>query len=565
MSDILEGLIASQRQAVTATDMHLLVVAGPGTGKTLTIVRRIAHYANRGIDPADIIAVTFTNRAAREMRERIEAYTGALRGMFIGTFHSLGLRLMRESLAEEFAVCTTEEQLEVLSSLVGHGNAKKALERLTAVKNGVEEPDKASERLYEEYEEALRRRAWRDYDDLILVPISLFEEGGVHDSFRRTPKHIIVDEYQDISPAQYRMLKSLAAAHPSSTLCAVGDADQAIYGFRGADVRSFLEFAVDFPNAASVVLTDNFRSTGTVVTAADTLIKGNLKRVAKDLNARKHAGVPIRSVSVADEREEAEFILTEIEHHVGGTSHFRLAERTFPQDFRETSHGFSDFCVLFRTNAQSAMLRLVLEEQGIPCQVIGARRHFDRKLLVEKMQARVREGCTGSELMSIIRESLLESGTAAAELDVIETIAAPHLRLGAPEVLKHVLDHLALLTSADSFDSRADAVTLMTLHMAKGLEFDVVFIAGCEDGLIPLAPPRGDTDIEEERRLFYVGITRAKSELFLIHARNRTRYGRRRESIPSRFLAELPAELVCTERKSDKVKRPRPPRQVPLF
>ena len=327
VSDILDGLNESQKQAVVSTDTHLLVVAGPGTGKTLTIVRRIAHLLQQGVSPDQIIALTFTNRAARQMRERIESYPGiTVKGTFIGTFHHLGLRLMRENLDEQFTVCAREEQTTILKSITGSvAKAQASLEKISRVKNRMEEPDMEDRDLYGAYETALRRERWRDFDDLISIPVELFKTNRIKGLLLNARTFIIVDEYQDISPAQYHLLKCMAGAHPQSMLCAVGDSDQAIYGFRGADIQNFLAFGNDFPDAATVVLSENYRSTKTVLAAADRLIKNNVARVTKELHARRGQGRPIVMLSIHDQRAEAEYIVQEIEHRVGGTSHFRLA------------------------------------------------------------------------------------------------------------------------------------------------------------------------------------------------------------------------------------------------
>jgi DNA helicase-2/ATP-dependent DNA helicase PcrA len=255
MSHILDGLNESQRQAVTAPDRRLLVVAGPGTGKTLTIVRRIAYLLEQGVSPEQIIAVTFTNRAAREMRERIEALLGKQAGgMFIGTFHLLGLKMIRDSLEAHPMVIGREEQIDLLKPIVGNSSraARQAAERISRIKNLMETPTGEMKEIYQAYQTALKQKGACDFDDLILTPIDLLRAGNVAGRFAGASKHIIVDEYQDISPAQYELLKCLA--HDQSTLCAVGDSDQAIYAFRGADVRNFLDFQTEFADTAMVVL-----------------------------------------------------------------------------------------------------------------------------------------------------------------------------------------------------------------------------------------------------------------------------------------------------------------------
>ena len=382
MSLILDGLNESQIRAVKATDRHLLMVAGPGTGKTLTIVRRIAYLLQQGISPDQIIAVTFTNRAAREMRQRIGALLKTQAdAMFIGTFHLLGLGIMKESLGERFSVCMREDQIDLVRTIVGsHTKAQASVEKISRVKNCMEQQlDLETNGVYEAYEAAMRQKGLRDFDDLILVPIELFEADRVPVAFRNGSKHVIVDEYQDISPAQYRLLKQLVGAHPSNTLCAVGDSDQAIYGFRGADVQNFLNFRNDFADAATVVLTENYRSTKTVLGAAEALVKNNLRRVARELSARRERGAQIRVLSVADQRAEAEFIIRAIEDRVGGTSHYRMAGDKRARDFGETSYALSDFAVLFRTNAQAKGCERLSRNGAYPVRLWVSATHSARR------------------------------------------------------------------------------------------------------------------------------------------------------------------------------------------
>ena len=473
---------------------------------------------------------------------------------------------MRESLGEQFTLCTRERQIDLASSIVGSARkAKTLIEKISRIKNCTEELDAQTQVAYEIYEMALSREGLRDFDDLIRIPLELFQTNRVALRFRNVAKYIVVDEYQDISPAQYRLLKCMARADPSNSLWAVGDSDQAIYAFRGADIQNFLDFRNDFPDAAAVVLRENYRSTRTVLKAADRLIRSNSRRVAKELISRREWGSLIRTVSVPDQRDEAEFILHEIERRVGGTSHYRLVGDKRASDFGETSHAFSDFGVLFRTNAQAKALRDAFEEWGIPCQLVGERHAFYKKVLVEKIRAQMDalpENIGPAELLRSLGE---ETGASPADQGLLQTIAAAYQHLSIREALLSVINELTLLTSADAFDPRADAVALMSLHMAKGLEFRVVFVVGCEEGLIPLAPAKGEPDIEEERRLFYVGMTRAKDELILLHARERFLYGRNLSRKPSPFLAEIPQELVRTEAVPNTPRKPKPHKQQGLF
>ena len=580
MSTILDGLNESQKQAVIATCRHLLVVAGPGTGKTLTIVRRIAHLLEQGVPPDQICAVTFTNRAAREMRERTNALLGAQAGnMFIGTFHLLGLRIIREKLKESLTICGRDEQIDLLKPIVGNSAraAQQMAEKITRVKgqgswvtgkqSGVEADELQGEerQIYEAYQSALKQKGLCDFDDLIRIPIELFETHSVVANFGSRFKHIIVDEYQDISPAQYRLLKCLVGASDASTLCAVGDSDQAIYAFRGADVQNFLNFRKDFANPVTVVLKENYRSTNVILGAADAMIKNNQRRIDKEVKTVREPGRPIAVISVPDERAEAEAIVQEIEARMGGTSHYRLAGARTSSDFSETSYAFSDFAVLFRTNAQAKALREAFDEWGIPCQVIGERHPLNKARLIESLRAHPEALPERVDLATFLKGTAENSGASSADYGLLEALAAPYQHLSPREAVTEIINELTLLTNADAFDPRADAVALMTLHMAKGLEFRLVFIAGCEESLLPFTLVKDDTDIEEERRLFYVGMTRAKDELFLLHARGRFLYGQRRTPAPSPFLAEIPAQFSRTELVQEKRKSAKKGKQTSLF
>lgn len=554
VDNIVEGLNEGQRQAVLTADRHVLVVAGPGTGKTLTIVRRIAHLIASGVAPLDILAVTFTNRAAREMRERLSALLGKdERGVFAGTFHLLGLRILRDA-GMTFSICSREDQTQVLQSIMNcpQKAAREMAESISRAKNLVEPAYGETVAVMEAYQAALKKGGMCDFDDLVGLPVDLIREGKATRRFG----HIIVDEYQDISPGQYRLLRSLA--DESTKICAVGDSDQAIYGFRGADLRNFLDFRRDFPEAAMVVLKENYRSTGVIVGAAGAVIRNNRQRIEKELEAVGGHGPLVTAVSVPDERTEAEIVVREIEGRLGGTSHYRLAGLTDPVDFSGSTYSFSDFAVLFRTNGQAKAFRDAFSSWGIPCQVVGDKTSERRTALIDKLKARRDEIAPGLAVEEIAR------GLGSEEQAMVATLAAAYGDLPAGEALSRMIDELSLLGSADVFDPRADAVALMTMHMAKGLEFKVVFLAGAEAGLIPLALGHEEADAEEERRLFYVGMTRAKEELFIIHAKTRFLYGRRLPGSPTPFLSEIPSELIRKNALSDKTRK-KEGKQMGLF
>ncbi len=529
---LFQGLNEAQQKAVMATDGPLLVVAGPGTGKTLTIVRRIAWLVHKGVPPDRILAVTFTNRAAREMKERTETLLGdAASRIFIGTFHLLGLRIIREQ-GREFSLLGREEQADVLKALI-KGTSKavqQELERISGFKNmladGAVPPD-----AFPAYQSALAQRNALDFDDLIRLPVDLLQDGNLRETYRKRFTHIIVDEYQDINAVQYRLLRLLCPEN--GNLCVVGDSDQAIYSFRGADLRNFLNFETDFPGAQRIDLPFNYRSTATIVGAAERVIRRNQKRIAKQLAPTREAGAAVALYSVPDDRAEGAAIIDEIELRMGGMTHEAARE--------SSKHGeagspcrFSDFAVIYRTNAQARALEQAFAASGIPFQVIG-------------------------------KPSGVQRREAEETLAFLRTLAGTPERSDRTQPLPGSIE-ARLLTEADFFDPRADAVALLTMHMAKGLEFRVVFIAGCEDGLVPCTIMKDAADLEEERRLFYVGMTRARERLFLLHARKRFLYGQNLGQRISPFVKEIPAELVENRIVADRVRKERPEdNQMGLF
>jgi superfamily I DNA/RNA helicase len=519
-----------QSRAMTAAQGPVLVIAGPGTGKTMTIVRRIAHLVNEGAKPETILALTFTNRAAREMKERISALLGEPASrILIGTFHVLGLKIIRETFGDNFSIYDRDEQVELLKSLI-KGTTKQAVQaadRISRIKNF---PDEVAapeiKEIHAAYQAALHERNAYDFDDLIRVPLDILARSGGawSDRFR----YLIIDEYQDINAVQYRFIKHLLKSN--NNIWAVGDPDQAIYAFRGADLGNFLNFERDFPGAKQIILSLNYRSTDSIVKASTSVIEHNQKRMKKELAATQDSGRPVTVISVPDERTEGAAIIAEIEERMGGTSHYRMTRARPGRDMNGPCR-FSDFAVIYRTNAQVKALADAFSSSGIPYQIIGRK---------NAAQARELE-----ETIAFLRSFLQET---------------------EPLTLHATGPESKLITSDDYFDPRADAVTLMTMHAAKGLEFPVVFIAGCEQGILPCTVMKDDVDIEEERRLFYVGMTRAKEELILLHARRRFLYGESLVQQPSPFLGEIPEALKETRLIADKLRKEKPEdKQMGLF
>jgi len=528
---ILDGLNKSQRRAVTTTDGPLMIVAGPGTGKTLTIVRRIALLILQGVKPESMLAVTFTNRSAREMRERAATLLGIEASkIFIGTLHLLGLKIIKEASSTDFTLYSREEQIELVKTLSKKNNtrAQDLVEKISRIKNLVDPLDAEIKGLFDEYELELKKNHAVDFDDLIRTPITILEQNP-SDSFVSKFSHIMVDEYQDINPSQYRLLRLLA--QKSGNMCAIGDSDQAIYGFRGANSSGFLSFSSDFKNAATVMLTENYRSSAVILLASQSVIKNNQKRIEMAITPTLGQGSRINAFSLPDERAEGELIVQEIEARIGGTSNYQMSHAGRNKEGSSESFSFSDFAVVYRTNAQAKAIEEAFSTSGIPYQIIG-------------------------------RKSSLQSRVLKETIAYLHSLA----NLDASEPGQSEANEAKLLISADFFDPRANVITLTTMHTAKGLEFRVVFMAGVEDGLVPFTLTKSDLDIEEERRLFYVGMTRAKEELFLLHVRNRFLYGQRISLLPSPFLKEIPDDLINNSVVPDKLKKKKEPdKQMGLF
>jgi len=632
---LLGGLNEAQAEAARTTEGPVMIVAGPGSGKTRTLTHRIAYLiAARKAWPSQVLALTFTNKAAREMRTRVEQLVGDdARGMWMGTFHSVFARVLRREaehigFSRDFSIYDTDDTERLLRELMlRYGvDAKKVTPRavrtrISGAKNQMVSPDEyarlasdpfeqAVAKLYGPYNDALRAANAMDFDDLLGWPIRLFEsKPDVLADYQRRWRYLHIDEYQDTNRAQYLLAKLLAATHRN--LCVVGDDAQSIYAFRGADIQNILSFQKDYPEARTVRLEQNYRSTQVIVRLADHIIKGNKRQLDKELWTDNAEGEPVTVMEALSERDEAQKI-----------------ERTIRDIRSRVGIAWSDVAVLYRTNAQSRSLEESLRRGGIPYRLVGGVSFYQRKEIkdalaylrlavnpaddasllrvlnvpargigdktVDQLRAYAADrgvsfwqavqspdaaGLSGRAAKAVTDFAFLVSrhatradGTPADDL-AREYIAATGLmqalrdentpeslgRLenvhellnavaefaagGTPDVprtLSEFLQEVSLVADVDRLADDDNRVTLMTLHASKGLEFKVVFVSGLEEGLFPLAAAAQDPhELEEERRLFYVGVTRAEEALFLSYARSRYRYGDSQGAVRSRFLDEL--------------------------
>ena len=651
----LAGLNPAQREAVLHHEGPMLIIAGAGSGKTRVLTTRIARLIqHHGVEPAGILAVTFTNKAAGEMRERIARLLGgttdqALKGMWCGTFHAIGARMLRANAPRvgrtaAFTIYDEDDTLSVMKRIMERVGVSpkqwtpKAISNaISDAKNALVSPaeyekiamdplSKAASKVYNQLEATMRSANAVSFDDLLVLPVQLLRENeDVLSRYRDRFRFILVDEYQDTNRAQFQFVKMLGSGHGNVSV--VGDDDQSIYGWRGADIRNILDFEKEFVSARVVRLEDNYRSTPHILEVANAAIQANVGRRGKTLRATRPGGEKVVLMAALDERDEADWLIDEM----------RIVRN-------QEGRPLNDFAVLYRTNSQSRALEDSLRRQGVPYRLVGAVRFYDRREIrdlmsylklvanpaddeayrravavprrglgettIDTLSAIAREArmpmleaSTRSDLIASIRpaaraglsgfsdliagftERARESSVDELLRDIIDAIRyGDHLQAEGPESardrienvsalidgaaelviddggevglrpLDHFLQRAMLVAGVDALDAKSDGITLMTLHNAKGLEFPVVFITGLEDGLFPLSQSFDEPEkLEEERRLFYVGITRAERRLYISHAETRRRNGEMMQSVPSRFLREIPAGLL-DERKTLKLR-----------
>lgn len=645
--ELLKGMNPRQAEAVQLTEGPLLIMAGAGSGKTRVLTHRIAYLIEeKGVNPWNILAITFTNKAAKEMKERvINLMEAGGEDVWISTFHSMCVRILRRDVdhigySKNFTIIDSSEQLTLMKRVVKEQNIdpKKYDPRsiLGAISNAKNELltvaaysarqgslfEDIVARCYDLYQKELRRNQCLDFDDLIMLTIRLFQDNPeILQYYQRKFHYIHVDEYQDTNHAQYTLVNLLAAGFRN--LCVVGDADQSIYGWRGADMQNILDFEKDYPDAQTILLEQNYRSTKNILSAANQVIGHNQNRKEKKLWTENDQGDKITYYRGDSERDEGRFIVSEIQ---------RLQ--------REQQRKYGDFAVLYRTNAQSRVVEETFLKANIPYKMVGGHKFYDRKEIkdilaylqvianpadslsllriinvpkrgvgagsIEKLQSFAAlhdfslleagqnvalsslKGKAATEIEKLAqsladfnqmipylsvteltrevlektgyedelkRQNNLESQNRLENLEEFLSVtmefdktyeAQPEEEQEAPEdKLTIFLNDLALLSDVDSYEEEASEVTLMTLHAAKGLEFPVVFLVGMEEGVFPLSRAMmEEAELEEERRLAYVGITRAEEALYLTNALSRTLYGKTQYNRPSRFVSEIESELL---------------------
>jgi DNA helicase-2/ATP-dependent DNA helicase PcrA len=630
----LADLNPAQRDAVLATEGPLLVIAGAGSGKTRVLTYRVAHLINAvGAKPNEILAITFTNKAAGEMKERLQRLLGASgRGLWILTFHAACGRILRREAQRlgyrsNFTIYDQADQIRLVKQCLEEleRDPKRFTPRgihnqISQAKNRLVHPDEYAARVQSFYDQTVadvyqlyQRRLFAsnavDFDDLLMLTVDVLERfPEAREKWQSAFRYILVDEYQDTNHAQYRLLQLLAEKHMN--LMAVGDPDQSIYAFRGADINNILDFERDFPGTRTIALEQNYRSTNSILGAANAVIVNNRERKPKELFSELGEGEPVRAIEVEDEHAEARFVAAGIAS---------LVEEGFSGD---------EIGVFYRTNAQSRVLEDVLVRQGVAYQVIGGPRFYERAEIkdaiaylqvidnpydavsLQRIANRPRRGIGDASLARMqswadaqgrslweATEFAEEAGVGAAPLravqqfrTIVQSLQSGALELPVAELvqrtlersgyldaleaertieaqgrienlqelvgvareyqetadepsLSHFLQEISLYSDQDAMRGEESLVTLMTLHNAKGLEFRAVHLIGMEEGIFPHARSIEEQGIEEERRLCYVGMTRAKELLTLTHASSRSLWGSRGYNLPSRFLDELPATV----------------------
>lgn len=644
--DCTYGLNPQQAEAVINTEGPMLIMAGAGSGKTKVLTCRVANLLQKGVRPYRILAITFTNKAAAEMRERVNNMSGpAAKDVWLFTFHAFCARFLRMEIDKlpgyggNFAIYDTADSQNLIKQILKEMNLDDKrfqpsgiLSRISNAKNALQDAASFARQagdfyeqkvadIYSRYEQKLQLNNALDFDDLLMISIKLLQENKeVREKYQDRFDYLLVDEYQDTNHAQYLLTKFLAAKHRN--ICVVGDADQSIYGWRGADIQNILDFEKDYPDAKVIKLEQNYRSTQIILDAANAVIENNTGRKPKNLWTENKSGADIIYFQAVDERDEARFVIEQLQN----------LQRT-------ENKKLGDMAILYRTNTQSRIFEEMLIKSGISYNMVGGLKFYERKEIKDiiaylrvifnpadslsllriinvpkrgigdaslaKIQAYAAannvslfeavsnaaaiDGLSSRfvsklddlagiifELMNLANEAPVEdlidrvlrdtgyleelenerTPQAQSRIDNLHELISVAQEFAASEEennLENFLAHVALVSDIDDTELGEDAITLMTLHSSKGLEFPVVFLVGMEEGLFPHARTLMDeTEIEEERRLCYVGITRAKEKLFLSSTKMRTIYGNTVTYPPSRFLQEIPARLVKTIKRQER-------------
>ena len=633
---MLEGLNDKQKEAVLYNEGPLLIIAGAGAGKTKTLTTKIAYLIEEGLaQPYNVLAITFTNKAAKEMKDRLYALIGDLaKKIQVSTFHSFGLKLLRENYAKlgyeaNFVIMDSDDSLTVVKKIVkdlGYDpknyNPRAIRNKISSCKNEMMTPqmyekyavsdyEKVIQQVYEKYEDKLKKNNSVDFDDLLLLPIKLFKENpSVLQRYQELYQYILIDEYQDTNEAQYILSKLISAK--SRKITCVGDDSQSIYSFRGANYKNILNFEKDYKDAKTILLEENYRSTSTILDAANQVIKNNTQRKDKNLWTSRGQGEKIKYYRAYNERDEAQYVIRKI------------------KELRNKDVEYKDIAVLYRTNAQSRVLEEEMLKENMPYRVIGSFYFYSRKEIkdliaylrlihnskdnvsllrvintpkrgiglrtIENLTAQADENNTsiyeaissGKELQfknmieklkeiseeltltelidkvldaSGMREELesektLESEVRLENLEEFKSITKSFEEREGLVSLEDFLLEISLISDVEEYKDDPNRVSLMTVHSVKGLEFDHVFVVGMEEGIFPHMNSLMETsELEEERRLCYVAITRAKDDLHLVNARRRTLFGKEQINPVSRFIGEISPDLIETNVKEELPKK----------
>ena len=609
----LNSLNDRQREAVLYNEGPLLIIAGAGAGKTKTLTTKIAYLIEEEhVSPYNILAITFTNKAAKEMKDRLYLLVGSdASKLQVSTFHSFGLKLLRENYEtlgydKNFVIMDSDDSLTVVKKILKDMdldpkiyNPRAIRNKISSCKNEMMSPkayeryaisdyEKIVQQVYEKYETKLQRNNSVDFDDLLLLPIELFKNNPeTLDKYQDLYKYLLIDEYQDTNEAQYILTKLLCAKHRKITC--VGDDSQSIYSFRGANYKNILNFEKDYQDAKTILLEENYRSTSTILDAANQVIKNNLQRKDKNLWTNRGVGEKIKYYRAYNERDEAQYVIRKVKELVNrGTE-------------------YQDISVLYRTNAQSRVLEEEMLKENLPYRVIGSFYFYSRKE-IKDLIAYLRLIHNSKDNVSLLRvintpkrgiglktienlteqadlngTSIYEAISSGKELEFKSTIEKLKLlsdELTLTELIDKVLDasglraeleaeksleaevrlenledfllEISLISDVEEYKDDPNRISLMTVHSVKGLEFNHVFVVGMEEGIFPhMNSLMENSELEEERRLCYVAITRAKDDLHLINARRRTLFGKEQINPVSRFISEIPADLMESNVKDE--------------